>query len=115
MRTLSEIITATRDGKKPEYEELRYAVCAMDALSTFDDMGLRKLVEAEQNGKPAKLVWSAFFQYEESFNRWKRALAMNPKKYIGWNNDPENSEFLKRRNSSKKIADSFINNDEKIK
>lgn len=100
MRTLLEIIDATRDGGRPEYDELRYAVCALDALTTFDEMALRKLVEAENEGKNPVLVWSAKFQYEERFNRMKRALNADPKTWVGWDNDPDNPEFVKRRQSA---------------
>lgn len=36
MRTLGEIIEAAKSGERPDYDELRLAVCAMDALMTFD-------------------------------------------------------------------------------
>jgi len=100
MRTLLEIIDVTRDGGRPEYEELRYAVCALNALTTFDEQALKKLAQAEQEHKKPMLAWSARFQYDERFNRMKRALNSDPKIWVGWNNDPENPEFVKRRRSA---------------
>jgi hypothetical protein len=82
VRTLGEIIELTRNGERPDYDELRYAICALDALSTFDSHGLQRASNIE---------WG------ESFNRWKQALGKSPKDWIGWNNDPENPEFLARR------------------
>lgn len=102
MRTLSEIIEATRNGDRPEYDELRYAVCALDALSTFDRLALSKLALAERESKPRHFVYSAEFQYSERFRRMKRALSVDPKTYVGWNNDPDNPEFRERR---KKASD----------
>ena len=101
--TLYEIIEAVRDGKRPDYEDLRYAICAMDALMTFDRMALQKLSIAETEGKTPILTYSAAWQYEEHFNRVKRALGKPPKQYVGWNNDPENPDFLARRKASSKI------------
>jgi len=103
MMTLGEIIELTRDGGKPDYDDLKYAVCAMDALMAFDSIALTRLAEAEQNNKKRILTCSAVWQHAEQFRRMKNALSKNPKEYIGWNNDPENPEFLKRRESAKKV------------
>lgn len=105
MRSLDEIVEDVRNGGAPDYQELRYAVCAMSALEVFDSMALRKLAEAEREGRKPMLVYSAVWQYDESFNRRKRAGSKPPKEYIGWNNDPDNPEFLKRRQTVKRIFD----------
>jgi len=94
---LSQIIEAVRNGERPDYEDLRYAICAMEALATFDSMALRKLAEAESEGKKPFMVWSAIWQMEESFRRHKTAGSKPPKEYVGWNNDPDNPEFRQRR------------------
>jgi hypothetical protein len=107
MNTLGDIIDSVRDGEKPEYEDLRYAICAMDALMTFDRMALMKLSEAESEGKKPVLVYSAKYQFKENFDRVKLALEKPPKEYIGWNNDPDNPEFLNRRNKAKRIMSKF--------
>jgi hypothetical protein len=108
MRTLYEIIAATRDGERPEYDELRYAVCALESLSTFDGMAFRKLATAERDGQKPFLTRSAVFQYEEHFRRHKTALAKSPKDWVGWNNDPDNPEFLERRKSSIRLFDKVV-------
>jgi hypothetical protein len=43
MRTLSQIIEAVKGNAPVDYTELRYALCAMEALSTLDKMDLRSL------------------------------------------------------------------------
>ncbi len=103
MKTLGEIIDAVRNGERPDYEELRYAICALEALATFDRQALMKLAETEREGKNPILTRSAVFQFEESFNRTKRARGADPKSYVGWNNDPENPEFLQRRKAAIKL------------
>ncbi|HEP8420918.1 TPA: hypothetical protein VDT97_000756 [Pseudomonas aeruginosa] len=108
MRTLGEIIEACRGGETPDVEELRYAVCAMDALMTFDRQAIWKLADAEKEGKKPFLVYSAIWQRDENFDRVKRALAKDPKSYVGWNNDPDNPEFLARRRQSVKLVDSLM-------
>lgn len=48
MRTLGQIIEACRNGERPDVDELRLAVCAMDALMTFDRRAIWTLAEAEE-------------------------------------------------------------------
>lgn len=107
-KTLGEIIEAVRDGERPEYDDLRYAICAMSALSIFDRQAFMKLAEAERETKKPFMVTSAQWQWEEHFNRTKRAMGKPPKDYVGWNNDPENPEFLKRRGLAKRVMDRVI-------
>jgi hypothetical protein len=103
MKTLHEIIDTVRDGERPDYEDLRYAICALDALITFDRMAFMKLAKAESAGKKPFMTTSAQWQWEEHFGRHKRAGAKPPKEYVGWNNDPDNPEFLERRKLATKI------------
>ena len=83
MRTLSEILTAVKQGERPEYDELRYALRLMEALSTMDNTGWRR----DAGGG---------MRYKESFGRWKRALAADPKVYLGHTYDPDNPEAQDR-------------------
>lgn len=108
MRTLGEIIEAVKNGEKPEYDELRYALCALDSLHTFDSTALRNLAEAELENKKQILVYRPTWQYEESFNRNKRALSKTPKEWLGWNNDPDNPDYIKRRKAGIKIMENII-------
>jgi hypothetical protein len=100
---LGQIITAVRDGQRPSYEDLRYAICAMDALATFNRSAFMKLAEAEKEGKKPLLVYSAQWQFEESFRRAQRAMEKPPKEYVGWDNDPDNPEFLARRKKAMQL------------
>lgn len=104
-KTLHEIIEATRNGEKLSADELRYALCAMDALATFDRIALMRLSEAEEKGKSPFMTTSARWQWNEHFNRRKRAGNTPPKQFVGWNNDPDNPEFLARRGYSIKLME----------
>lgn len=108
MKTLGDIIDAVRDGERPDYEDLRYAICATSALMTFDRNALSNLAIAETEGKKPVLIYSAVFQHAENFNRVKRALSKPPKEYIGWGNDPENPDFLARRAQSIRLVEAVI-------
>jgi hypothetical protein len=109
VRTLDQIVESVMKGERPEYEELRYALLAYQSLSTFDRMALMKLAEAEREGKRPFLTRSAVFQAEEHFNRMKFALAKSPKEWVGWNNDPDNPEYQKRRAIALKLVDKVMN------
>lgn len=102
--TLFQIISAVRDGERPDYDDLRYAICAMEALSTFDGMAFRRLAKAERGERPGV---SADREWQEHFRRHKQAGEKPPKEYVGWNNDPDNPEFLKRRGISKRVMDAL--------
>jgi hypothetical protein len=97
MRTLSEILKAARDNEQIEVREARYALCVMDALSTFDTQAL----------KGHKV--GPFDQFAESFRRWKAELGKSPDQWLGWDNDPENPECQRRRDISKKLYDRIVN------
>lgn len=114
MKTLEQIVSEVRDGGRPEYEELRYAICAMEALLTFNRLAFSKLARAEQEGKKPFLTSSAVWQRDENFNRNNRAYSKPPKEYVGWGNDPDNPEFLKRRKTSIKIMDKMIDLADKV-
>jgi hypothetical protein len=94
MRTLYEIIESAKSGEMPTHDECYWSVLALDALGTFDRMSFHRLVE----GKIPAMV-----EYEESFNRIKRALNVSPKDWVGPNNDPSNVDYQKRRRVSMKI------------
>lgn len=105
MRTLDEIVSSARDGEKPSVDELRYAVCAMDALLTFDRMAFMRLAEAEQKGQKPFLTRSAVWQWEEHFRRVKLAFGKSPKDWLGTNNDPDNAEVQERRRAAIQIVE----------
>lgn len=103
MKNLSDVIQHVMDGGKPEYDELRYSLLAMSSLSVFNRQAFMKLAEAEKLGKKPFMTSSANWQFEEHYRREQAALSKSPKECVGWNNDPENPEFLKRRKISQKI------------
>ena len=100
MRTLSDILEDVKSGGKPDYDELYYSVLAMEALMVFNNSDMRRLTRIP--GPIIKMTAT------ESFRRFKEALEKNPKEWVGWNNDPGNPEFQKRRQAAislvKKIA-----------
>lgn len=98
MRTLFEIIESAKSGGRPEYDELRYALCALDSLSTFDRMDTRR---------PANV--GSEIRAEESFRRWKTALGKSPKDWLGPENDPDSAEVQERRAMSLKIFQAVAN------
>lgn len=100
MKSLGEIIEAAKSGGRPEYDELRLAVCAMDMLMTFDRQAIWKLAEGETQGKKPVLVWSSLWQRDENFTRIKRAMANDPKTYLGANYDPDSPAVQERRRMS---------------
>jgi hypothetical protein len=106
--TLGQIIEAVRSGQRPSYEDLRYAICALVALSVFDSQTLQRLAEAEKDGKRAFMATSAEWQWNEHFERRKRALDKAPKAYVGWDNDPDNPAFLARRAQAVRLVEKII-------
>lgn len=100
MKTLGEIIEAAKSGERPDYDDLRLAVCAMDALMTFDRQAIWKLAEGEEKGKKQMLVWSSLWQRDEQFQRVKRAMATDPRSYLGPNYDPDSPAVQERRRMS---------------
>ncbi|MEN6440518.1 MAG: hypothetical protein ABFD97_18240 [Syntrophobacter sp.] len=98
MRTLFEIIESAKDGNKPNHEECYWSMLALEALSTFDSIALRRLAD----GKERKFM-TAEWQHKESWNRWKRALGVSPRHWVGPNNDPESPDYQRMRSISKKL------------
>jgi len=103
MQTLGEIIELIKSGGEPTHDELYYSVLALEALSTFDSMGMREMVE-----KPDVRVRTPEYLLDASWHRWKTALGKSPQEWVGWNNDPHNPEYQKGREFSKRLVDRVI-------
>lgn len=103
MRTLGEILGIVHDGGKPEYDELRYALRAMESLSIFDMLAFARLADRESQNKDITGIHGPESAFERRFERMKGALAMSPKDYLGPNNDPDSAEYQANRGLSKKI------------
>ena len=99
MRTLGDIIEAAKSNSSATEEEFRYALCVMDAQSTFDTMDLRHLCSGKMKADGIS---------ENRYYRWKRALETSPKDYLGDSYDPANPDYQKRRAVSLKIAEKFL-------
>ncbi len=89
MRTLAEILEEVEDGGCPEIEELRYAVLALNALIVLDGLALSRLVSDKT------LDHSRAF--EDHVTRVSGARSTQPRRWLGWENDPENPEHQARR------------------
>lgn len=105
MKTLSEIIEAVKANERPDYEELRYALLAVSFLHFMDHTEVRKRAARADATTFDKLNFS------ESFNRSKRAMAADPKTYVGWNNDPENPAYQARVKLANKLVEKAIAGD----
>jgi hypothetical protein len=103
LRTLSEILDAAKDDQVTTHEECLYALLAMSALHHFDHMDVRRQGDPEAATHRAAFVMKA--KAEESFRRFKIALDSDPKRYVGWNNDPKNPAYRQRRAGALKLLD----------
>lgn len=112
MKTLGEIIDAAKSGERPDYDELRLAVCAMDGLMTFDRQAIWKLAEAESEKKKPFLLHSALWQRDENFRRIKSAMAKDPKAILGATYDPDSPEVQGRRRASVALMGKFLDKPE---
>lgn len=99
-KTLGEIIEEARSGGRPDYDDLRLAVCALDILAVFDRQALMTLAEAESKGQKPFLTRSAVWQSDERFGRMKRALHKTPRAFLGESYDPDSPEVQARRRQS---------------
>lgn len=99
MRTLMEIIESAKGGNKPTYDECYYAMLALSALHSFDSHDLFRFIDERHDNGINKFI------VEEAFQRSKRAYAVSPKHFVGWENDPENPDYQRFRQLAMKIAD----------
>ncbi len=111
MKTLLEIVDEIKDGLKPEYEDLRFAVLALDALLYFESNAIKNIAEGARKNQKPFLNSDPLYQSEESFNRRKKVFAKPPKEWVGESHDPDNSEYQKFRKGSKKLFEKFTNKD----
>lgn len=102
MRTLFEIIDSAKSGEMPTHDECYWSMLVLDALNTFDAMGLRRLVSNK-----SKFITPEFL-LGESFSRTKRALNSDPKVYVGPSNDPSTEEYQNRRRIGLKILNKVM-------
>jgi len=106
MRTLLEIIEEVKDGGKPDYDELRYALLAYQSMFVMDHNKLLNELTSEKDTKPFIKKMMA----DNSFNMFKTALNKSPKEWLGWNNDPDNPDYQSSRKLSEKIFNKVMKN-----
>ena len=109
MRTLYEIIDSAKSGDMPTHEECYYAMLVYEFMFTMDHIRLREELLAEN--RPPEMIRKLFA--ENSFRMYKGALDKSPKEYLGWNDNPANPEYQKRRKIGEKILDKAIKNIDK--
>ncbi len=100
MRTLGEIIEDVKSDVKVTREEMIYSLLCMANLHYADHMAIRMM----RDKTPANLRLVMFgpdFQVRESFDRFKKALNSDPKKFLGPDNDPKNKEYQEIRKKNK--------------
>ena len=101
---ISEIIETVKENKIVNYDDLKYALLSIDALWQFDSRTIQDLATRYKDSK----IYTSEFAWKESFRRNKTALNQDPKTFVGWNNDPANPEYQKRRKTAIKIIDKII-------
>lgn len=104
MRTLFEIIEDVKNNKKPEYEELRYALLVYSFMFNMDHINLREELLSEE--RSAKVIRE--LKAKNSFDMAKKALNTSPKEYVG-SKDPDNPGYQKFRQMGNKLIDKIIN------
>lgn len=107
MRTLSEIIEEAKSGGKPAHEECYYALLAYEALMTMCQRSLMDAAHKEDRAPAFRKLLS-----EKMFNTYKGALDRPPRAWLGWNNDPANPEYQRRREIGLKLVDKFFATEE---
>lgn len=108
MKNLSEIINTCKDGNKPNMDDARFAICALDSLLTFESTHLMRMAQRETDGKKPGL-FTAERNYSEHFNRVKNAMAKPPLEWLGPNNNPDDPAVQQRRKISQRLWDQFKN------
>jgi hypothetical protein len=70
--------------------------------------GVTKTLRSRKGRQETVSTRSAVWQADKSFKRWKMAIAKPPEEYGGWENDPSNPEYQKRRTLSLKLFEKVI-------
>jgi hypothetical protein len=102
MRTLFDIIEAAKIGEPTTHEECLYALLAYAGLAHFDSSALSQLAFKPSNFQTPE------YQAEESFKRWKMALAKSPQEWLGPSNDPANEECRERVRMARRLFNKMV-------
>jgi len=105
MKTTGQIIEEVMDGLRPDYDDLRYALIAVNSLRSFDSRAILKLWNREREGKYKPKLFGLEWEASESHNRAARALNIPPKEWVGAAHDPDTGECQRFR----KLAKGLLN------
>lgn len=89
MRNLHEIIEDCKLNKKPDYDELKYALLVMSGVLNLVNYELCKLYA--EGKMPNEFIRK--LKLDGICSMYRKALNKPPKEYLGWGNDPENPEY----------------------
>jgi hypothetical protein len=106
MRSLEEILDSLKANEKPNYEELRYSALCLAWLLNFEHVNLAQVLSHKKDFTDS--VKKSMLK--ESIRRYKDALKSDPKKYLGWNQDPENPNYQAFLITEKKLRSNDIIN-----
>ncbi|NLK98125.1 MAG: hypothetical protein GX272_08625 [Epulopiscium sp.] len=98
MRNLNEIIEDCQLNKMPSADELRYAVLVLTRLMNLAMQVLHAIYKKDTDTLNKMRI-------ENVHNVYNAALNKSPKEFLGWDNDPENSEYQKFHALASKLMD----------
>lgn len=100
MRSYLDIIIDLKEGRKPEYEEIRLACLMANSLLFFAEQDLKKILDTNQSSIIKKLT-------QKSIEHRFYAKKKSPEEYLGDHHpdNPQQKEFMK---FSKKIFDKVM-------
>ncbi len=101
MRNLSDIIEAVKDGEKPDYDELRYALLVVDSIGIMTQSMILGLY-----GKSGLSQFDKF-KIDNNYKTRRKAYESDPKKYIG-SFDPDLPGYQEDRARSKRVYDGIM-------
>jgi hypothetical protein len=104
MRILADIVEDCKCNKRPDYEELRYALLVYSFMLNMDH---RNLIECLTSEKETPLFIKKL-KAENSQKMYHDALNKSPKEYLGWNNDPENPEYQRFHAMGTKLVEKAL-------
>jgi hypothetical protein len=105
MRTLYDIIEATKKNERPEYDELRYSILVMTGILNLVN---HELAEIYVTGKMPSEFSRKLKLSGGSVTMYGEALRKPPKEYLGWNNDPENPDYQRFHEIGLKLVDKAL-------
>jgi hypothetical protein len=95
MRSYLDIIEDLKDGKKPDYEEVRLACLMAASMLHFADQDIIRLTGL---GKNPKADLQAQFAVKNLESRWQKSMPLPPDQYLGsWHPDAPGRQEERQR------------------